>query len=307
MALIDTAEPPAAFAAEIEPLALRRVDAEFYARAVALAAALSAAEGLRATVRTEHPAEGCWLSGAATLLAVERMDGTAVLVTPERPAALAALIDRLDVVLDRVEAALGVVVEFDATVMVPADGSVAVSVEWDGGRIALVPLAAAPPILPVRNPDARLPVALAVAGPRLGVDEAATIGLGDLLLLPAGRWPAKLRSPGREERVGHYGPDMGDWIQGDTMADADTTTGGFTVATTLSLPPVTATVAELEALRPGATIAIGPVTAGLMAELRVAGRMVAQGEIVRLGEQYALLVTDLPPAPAAAPPPGEED
>ena len=247
------------------------------------------------------------MSGAATLLVVERLDGAAVLVTPERPAALAALIDRLDDVLDRVEAALGVVVEFDATVAAPADGSVAVAVEWDGGRIALVPLAAAPPIPPIRNPDARLPVALAVAGPRLGVDEAATIGMGDLLLLPDGRWPALLRSPGRDERAGHYDPDTGDWIQGDTMADADTTTGGFTVATTLSLPPVTATVGQLEALHPGATIAIGPVTAGLTAELRVAGRMVAQGEIVRLGEQYALLVTDLPPAPAAPPPVDVQD
>jgi flagellar motor switch/type III secretory pathway protein FliN len=48
--------------------------------------------------------------------------------------------------------------------------------------------------------------------------------------------------------------------------------------------------ASLSSLAPGMTLALGPLTEGMPIELRVADRLLARGELVQLGDRFAVLI-----------------
>lgn len=288
-------------------LRLRPIDETILSTARALALALDGhSQGdlvFRATVATAPPPRGFWIAASSGMAL---LDGGAQILTAERTAAVADAIDRLDPIWDAIEVTLGVPLEFDDTADSAPDGAVAVHIAWSGGwssAALFVPLVAVPPgPPPPPAPAAIVPLRLVCDGPRLSVEDAASLADGDLLIWPAGAWRAALSVPGRADRPGVFDAMTGRWMDGEgaTMSDADATeppdgddggARGFAVGLSLRLPPMSVTVGELEALRPGATLPLGPVTAGLEVALEVAGRAVATGELVRLGDQFAVLVT----------------
>ena len=312
MALSELDERVAADAS-LAPAALdpRAINPVALVDARSLSGALDGAEAggltLRASVITSPPPAGCWIASPA---------GQALLdppLTPERTVAVAEAIDRLDPLWDHIERVLGQPLEFDGTTPVPPDGAVAVRIDWTGeaqGTALFVALATVPPgPPPAPSSDAHLPLRLTCDGPRLGVEEAATMATGDLLILPPGGWRADASTPGRADRAGVFEPMTGEWRDGGGARMDEDDQGGqaardFAVATRLQLPTLSVTVGELEALRPGATLPLGPVTAGLEVTVGVAGRTVAVGELIRLGDQFAVLITG---GATALAPPAEED
>ena len=297
----DAAPSPAA----LDP---RAIDPVALVGARTLEGALDGTEAggltLRASVVTSPLPAGCWIASPAGLALLNPP------LTPERTLAIADAIDRLDPLWDRMEGVLGQPLEFDGTAEHAPDDAVAVRIDWTGEAdgtalfVALAPVPPGPP--PAPSPDAHLPLRLACDGPRLGVEEAATLTIGDLLILPPGGWRADASVPGRADRAGVFDPMTGEWRDGGGARMDEDEQGGqaardFAVATRLQLPTLSVTVGELEALRPGATLPLGPVTAGLEVTVDVAGRTVAVGELIRLGDQFAVLITDGANSLASAP------
>jgi flagellar motor switch/type III secretory pathway protein FliN len=59
---------------------------------------------------------------------------------------------------------------------------------------------------------------------------------------------------------------------------------------TIRLPDRMTSAASLSSLAPGTTLALGPLTEGMPVELRVADRLLARGELVQLGDRFAVLI-----------------
>ena len=70
--------------------------------------------------------------------------------------------------------------------------------------------------------------------------------------------------------------------------------GALRVPVSVRLPDQSLTIEELGKLRAGLAVPVGQVSAGMMVELLVAGRVIAKGELVRLGEQFAVHIDSLP-------------
>lgn len=314
---------------ELAPTALdlRRVDADALAVARALATVLDGhdfdGQTLTARVGFAVANDGCWLTSADARLGIVALDGAAVALHPERVKAVVAALDRVEPLLSVIEAATGLLLEFTGTAAVEADTPL---VELGFGA----PSARSALLLVVTRADWRPPAAIAhrragtaivpvsriVRGVRLSIDEASGIEAGDMLVLPAGIWAMAFAAPHMAAWTGGFDPVTGrlsigfdgQVSTGDTSVSAPTTDaatlGAFAVPVAISLPDASATIAELEGLAPGATLLLGPAVAGLDVQLRIADRVIASGELVRLGDDYAVLVTALPRSPAAEPDPG---
>jgi flagellar biogenesis protein FliO/flagellar motor switch/type III secretory pathway protein FliN len=68
--------------------------------------------------------------------------------------------------------------------------------------------------------------------------------------------------------------------------------GGFTVPVTMKLPQRTFSADQLANLQPGSTLPLGPMTEGMPVELSVGGRPIACGELVQMGDQFAVLIEE---------------
>jgi flagellar motor switch/type III secretory pathway protein FliN len=205
-------------------------------------------------------------------------------------------------------------------------------------HLAFAPQFVAPPSLSTAfaalEPDwARVPVAyeLRLSGPSLGIDSAAGIGAGDMVLIGnrsvAARiiWPLAgpsegCMAPSEIDRsvsiLGRYDLISGNFTttgptsieqESMTMAATDPSNAqdapanaGFVVPVSIRLPVRMASVADLSTMRVGTTLSLGPVTQGLAVSLMVADREIAHGELVQLGDQFAVLI-DAQPELATAP------
>lgn len=133
------------------------------------------------------------------------------------------------------------------------------------------------------------------------VEEAAGIDRGDLLLLekkPAAdiSWPIDATTGiAVEKRVGWLDMETGTFgcaIAGEnSMIDA-TKFGGFSVPVTIALPARTTSLESLSALQPGASLPLGAITEGLIVEVSVGGRPIARGEIVQIGDRFAVHIEE---------------
>ena len=65
---------------------------------------------------------------------------------------------------------------------------------------------------------------------------------------------------------------------------------GFSVPISIRLPNRMASASELSALRPGATLNIGAVTQGLPVSILVGDQEIAHGELVQVGDQFAVMI-----------------
>ncbi len=328
-----------------ERLTLADIDPAEQAQAIRLARALAAAGDGEWTLAAQVSAgrvapvdrTGCWLvtaQGAA--LKIVAIDGAPIASHPERVPELVAVLDRIDPLLELIEAHLGMAFEPHRAVDALPGGLVPVTVtarHGDGRSVEFalaVPAALCP--LPVTIAPAlhvHVPVRVECVAPSLTVAEASALGAGDLLILHAGVWRAKLIAPHRAiDAV--VEPNAGDARASPIFHDSNSASGAarmndpstepdpidddaedrlrrFRVPVTVRLPDVDASIGDLAALAAGATIALGPVTAGLRVELLVAARVLAVGEIVRLGDRFAVLVDHAIDHVGALRPPVEEN
>ncbi|HVJ01023.1 MAG TPA: FliM/FliN family flagellar motor switch protein, partial [Sphingomonas sp.] len=211
-----------------------------------------------------------------------------------------------DPLLTRAETALGIALEPDAVEDGGPAPCVVLSLAAEGvGATMTVPLdhparaqwetqAGA-----LRPADARLPVVLRllVAGPRLGVDEAGALVAGDLVLIGT-RPGATIEASDGASRAGQLDLVSGSFTlhpEGNPMAAdpaASAAPRDFAVPLTVRLPDRATSAASLAALRPGTALPLGPLTDGMPVELLVAGRLLARGELVQLGDRFAVLIEE---------------
>lgn len=258
-----------------------------------------------AIVREPQPVAAWFACAGSVRFRILRCGGRPVLLDPERTADAVALLDRAEPALERLEQALELMLEpgaleeervTDAVIISFSDagtkGLIAVSIEhpgragWEERARSLDPVA---PTLPVV-------VRLLVEGPRLPIAEAGGLEPGDLVLLAA-RPGATLDTDtdtgtalaGQCDLLsGRFTPHpQGGPMAADTSAPRD-----FAVPLTLRLPDRMTSAASLAALRPGMALPLGPLTEGMPVELLVAGRPLARGELVQLGDRFAVLIEE---------------
>jgi flagellar motor switch/type III secretory pathway protein FliN len=162
------------------------------------------------------------------------------------------------------------------------------------------------------------PVALAVEfeAAKLPVAEAARIEGGDMLLLPRralATWQATGDNP-----LGHGVIDLiamavrtsAAYEQkelGMTDDDATDPAASFQVPVTIRLPTQFIDTAVFAGLREGGSLQLGPLVQGLPVELLVGGRRIGTGEIVEIGENFAVLIDERDAPTVATETTGEVD
>lgn len=151
---------------------------------------------------------------------------------------------------------------------------------------------------------ARINVILTAA--RLTLEEAAGIDTGDLLLLqrmiPATIIQANMALPdqidgqfdGRKGafRAGINFDDEDAEMPDDELEQSGSGTASFAVPITLRLPGQFIDAATLAALAPGYVLPLAPLVQGLQVDLLVGGRRIARGEIVELGDSFAVHIDE---------------
>ncbi|MET3712681.1 flagellar motor switch/type III secretory pathway protein FliN [Sphingomonas trueperi] len=229
-----------------------------------------------------------------------RPGGTAL--HPERIAEAAAALDDAAPLLLALEQVLGLQLEPEDLGSAPDDAALHFTLSREGLDTAL--------LLPCDHPHAanwlteadgltplaaRLPVLaqLLVQGPRLGIAEAGDLAPGDLVLIGA-RPRATLEAP-HFGQAGQFDLAAGSFTphpDGAPMesSDAAPSPRDFAVPLTLRLPEQRVSAAALADLRPGVALPLGPVSEGMAVELLVAGSPLARGELVQLGDRFAVLI-----------------
>jgi hypothetical protein len=257
-----------------------------------------------------------WFSTASgVFVQLCKVEGQPVLLDPSRIEASVAALDMVDPVLDVLEARLGIVLEpvdlVTCDAVPPVGLRFTVSAEGDDrvGALHEVILAGtidafnpqhmaaqsdANPIDPHAMPCI-FQIALTLAG--LSVDDAAGIDQGDLLLLEKRAsarviWPLSQDKNVAASRVSGWFDFENNCFKcailgEDRMNDADRQSG-FSVPVTISLPAQTTSMATLSALQPGASLPLGTIAEGLMVDISVGGRAIARGELVQIGDRFAV-------------------
>ncbi len=159
--------------------------------------------------------------------------------------------------------------------------------------------------------DLALIVQLSLSGPKLPIAAASDIGNGDMLMI-GHRMLTHMHINGVAPIAGIFDLNDGSFVAGDsiqnidiegnivvddsenTMNDTDPAArfGALQVPVTIRLPEQVVSAADIANLQSGATLTLGPVVQGLIAELVVGGKALARGEIVQVGTNFALLVDD---------------
>lgn len=147
---------------------------------------------------------------------------------------------------------------------------------------------------------------------RLPVASAAHIGGGDLLLLVRKVAATLSCEPAALQNAPQHGvidlaaaifsitdriydekdSSMGDDDRSDQIdaGEAGNATSQLMVPVTVRLPAQHFSAAALAALGQGSTLPLAPIVQGLQVELLVGGRKIANGEIVEIGDNFAILI-----------------
>ncbi|MBO9623400.1 MAG: FliM/FliN family flagellar motor switch protein [Sphingomonas sp.] len=278
--------------------ALPRVAPGSAALAEALVALLEA-DGIGASIVRDAPA-GPWFACPDGVRF--RVPGGPALA-PERVGDAVALLDRADPLLMRIERALGVTFEPETVDDgEPEPGLILSLAAEDVGVTIAFPLdhRAGPQweaqARALRPAESQLPLVLRllVAGPRIGVDEAGALAAGDLVLIGA-RPGATIEASDGAARTGQLDLFSGSFTlhpEGNPMAADSAAPRDFAVPLTVRLPERATSAASLATLRPGTALPLGPITEGMPVELLVAGRLLARGELVQLGDRFAVLIEE---------------
>jgi flagellar motor switch/type III secretory pathway protein FliN len=277
---------------------LRRIDPEDAALSAALCSLLRVS-GMAAQL---VDADGMMFAAdGGVSFAVASINGKVPIVSLDRVTEAVAVLDTVDPLLTDVEAALGI--PLDATAIgTAARGSIGVQLTRDDVSLILtVPgdharrdeWIARAAVLPPSAPHMPVALSLNVSGPRLMITEASELASGDLLLI-AQSATTTLQAPHLPAMTGAFDFSTGQFSlgqTGDLMPD-DNAASDFMVPLTIKLPDRMTSAGSLSALVPGSTLPLGPLTEGMPVELRVAERLLARGELVQLGDRFAVLIED---------------
>lgn len=266
---------------------------------------------------SDRSARGPWLTGPTTqpALHIGLWDGTATILHAERIADIAALLTGADALLSALERRIGTAIEPDQLQdEAPTDAHI-IALDFydkDGLRHQLTlafPPAFEPPIdagqSDLNMTRATVATTLEAVVASLDIDDASAIGAGDLLILRGGNWGATLGTAfgavsGRLDpfnnffSVGNGDPAQEQSGMSDEETGGDGGFGALKVPVSIKLPDQGLTIEELGKLRAGLAVPVGPIAAGLEVQLTVAGRTIAIGELVRLGDQFAVHIDRIP-------------
>lgn len=239
-----------------------------------------------------------FVASEAVLFYVDTVDDHAVILSTDRVSDAIAILDAIDPLLARIERALGISMDATAMAEVVPDEALQLSLSSDTSALRI----AVPWMHPRRDawieraativPNAaNMPciVAIEAAGPRLTIAQAGDLGDGDLLLV-RNHAPAVMTYARDRTVAGMIDLTTGRFNAGQNGASMADDTSDFLVPLTIRLPDRMTSAASLAAMMPGTTLALGPLTDGMPVELRVADRLLARGELVQLGDRFAVLI-----------------
>jgi flagellar motor switch/type III secretory pathway protein FliN len=176
--------------------------------------------------------------------------------------------------------------------------------------------------LPVDLATITVQITVMLTAARLTPEQAAGIAAGDLLLLarhipaimvPVGHGQANHVDGRFDCRSGAFSAgtvfDDGDADMPEDDVEQASAPAAFAVPITLRLPGQSIDAATLAALAPGYVLPLSPLVQGLQVDLLVGGRRIARGEIVELGDSFAVHIDERVSTAAAelAPDPAAED
>jgi hypothetical protein len=240
-----------------------------------------------------------------------KVHAKAVVLDPSRVEAAAAALDAIDPVLDQLEAVLGIALEPLDLLTAPITDAILIEIACRDGQDVrhVLQLAAKPSTLNLAHMnaarstaraalrDAPCPFTITATAADLSIDDASDLACGDLLIIGSRastrlQWPAQSADGDQQHsNSGWLDLTTGLYLEGDNMS-ANPGRGGFAVPVTIALPPKTTSVEVLANLKPGATLPLGPITAGLIVDVQVGGRALARGELVQIGDQFAVLIEE---------------
>lgn len=290
--------------------ALPQLDAEQVAWSRAAAQRLAAAGFETAVTPVRGDATEQWYQGAQ--IAFAPLAEPALRGAPAEE--LVRVLSANEALLAAIEHALGVAAEFSSCG--PLSGhATAITLRRDGfaaGRIVVLA-----PVEPLPAPPPPGLAELTCIAARLPIADAEQLAGGDLVVLSHGPWPLAQIAGGvlaaPDLPALGYDPVRGAIIQ-LLAAPAPSVEGAFppmasaqppsglTVPVAVHLADIAVSQADLARLGDTATFDIGAVSEGLRVLLSIGGRPIGHGEIVRLGDRFAVLLEQ---PPAAAQPPDD--
>lgn len=225
---------------------------------------------------------------------------------------LIAVLSANEAVLSIIEQALGIAAEFAAYAPLGEDVPV-ITLRRDGAVQARIAVIA--PLEPLPAPPPMALARLACIAARLSLADAERLAGGDMLVLAHGPWPLveeegnALIAPGLpplgfDAATGKIMPVFAPTSTGSQGAPfvmpTSETPAGLTVPVVVHLADLAITQADLARLNETGTFDLGAVSDGLTATLLIGGRRIGQGDIVRLGDRFAVLLDHAEPEPTPA-------
>ena len=251
--------------------------------------------GLEVAIRSVQGSEGGWYLGPNFAFRPARANAAPVGADGQR---LQQALEAHRELLDMVEAATGLAVEFNDYGALEQDCAAVVlsrSDELAGELVALVSCPRAP------LARAKSPLSLECIAAQLSMEDAANTGPGDIVILSAGAWAlrqssgdagaARLGFDPLSGRVAPF-PQPNSTAAGEHSMAERQGNESFTVPVGISLPDTVVSAADLDTLAQGGTIELGAVSEGLNVTLSVGGRTLGRGELIRLGDRFAVLIED---------------
>lgn len=222
-------------------------------------------------------------------------------------------------ILTDIEKSLGVAAEF--TDMRQPDEDWAVVTLSKGGEV-LGQLAILTEICAPEPASAPIVMPCAFVSARLAICDAEALDAGDMVVLNHGPWPmvpgqnsasnqtlmlAQMPPLGFDPIAGRLVPILADGgapaadpisrgVSGamsrtDPLAEPSRdSSGSFAVPVAIHFSDIAVTQAELGRMAETGTFDLGAVSEGLKASLSIGGRMIGRGEIVRIGDRFAVLL-----------------
>lgn len=267
------------------------------------------------STRVTQSMGGDWvMCGQGVFLHISVAGGRPQVFREDRLTEMVGALDAAEPILSEIELRTGFPLEPAEAVSLLPESSLVFEVSSSDGQhlihLALSPNFVAPAALhkmfdALEIDWSSVPVAfeIHITGPSLSVEAAAAIAAGDLLLIgsmaAAARlvWPVE---PAQQQRItGRYDMLSGQFTANGTGGAMESSaangtnanaSAGFSVPISIRLPNRMASAAELSAMRPGTTLNIGAVTQGLPVSILVGDQEIARGELVQVGDQFAVMI-----------------
>jgi flagellar motor switch/type III secretory pathway protein FliN len=265
--------------------------------------------------RVAEPASAEWVvCGQGVLLNVAVAGGRPRVFREARLAEMVHALDAAEPILSEIERRTGLTLDPNEAVLALPENSLVLEVSSDDAQhlvhLALAPDFSVPAGLhkmfgALEIDWAKVPIAfeIQISGPSMGIEVAAAIETGDLILLGGMftktrlSWPAEAAQT--QKMFGRFDMLSGQFTAngtGETMESGlaqganGNVSAGFSVPISIRLPNRMTSASELSAMRPGTTLNIGAVTQGLSVYILVGDQEIARGELVQMGDQFAVMI-----------------